>query len=83
MRAGARRRGLRGPDGIDKEAIRLEALGARRIRRYDEVGTSWIPMNDRERGHELVAVARPRVWRYRAAERGERYHVRSDSIPSL
>ena len=35
------------PD-IEAEAQRLESLGARRIRRYDESGTSWILLADPE-----------------------------------
>ena len=39
------------PD-IETEANRLERLGARRVQRFDEVGTSWILMADPE-GNEL------------------------------
>lgn len=39
------------PD-IETESARLVALGARRVRRHDEFGTSWILMNDPE-GNEL------------------------------
>jgi predicted enzyme related to lactoylglutathione lyase len=37
---------------IEAEATRLESLGARRVERCDEFGTSWIVMTDPE-GNEL------------------------------
>jgi predicted enzyme related to lactoylglutathione lyase len=37
---------------IETEAVRLESLGARRVERYEEFGTSWILMSDPE-GNEL------------------------------
>jgi len=37
---------------IEAGAARLESLGAVRVRRYDEVGTSWILMADPE-GNEV------------------------------
>ena len=39
------------PD-IEGEATRLVGLGARRVQRFDELGTSWILMADPE-GNEL------------------------------
>ena len=37
---------------IDDEVSRLETLGAVRVQRFDEVGTSWVLMSDPE-GNEL------------------------------
>ena len=42
---------VKSPD-IEAEADRLEALGASRVRTYEEAGTSWILMSDPE-GNEL------------------------------
>jgi predicted enzyme related to lactoylglutathione lyase len=39
-------------DDIEREADRLESLGASRVRRYEEVDTAWILMADPE-GNEL------------------------------
>jgi predicted enzyme related to lactoylglutathione lyase len=39
----------------DAEALRLEALGATRVRRVEEFGIHWIVMNDPE-GNEFCLV---------------------------